>query len=156
MHSPTLLLTSGTIAAVLAGVAPVAGAIHAGSAAASAGPERGLAIVQRGQQVDVSATAPAPGATATGAIEIAASGTSTYRLLATSARGKLSALRLVVVRSSDGARLFDGSLAAFRSLDLETEGAAQTYRVRVTLARGAAAHGLTAGTRLSWAPVQPA
>jgi len=56
-------------------------------------------------------------------------------------------LHVVVVRTSDGARLFDGALANLAGLDLgamPANAAERELRYRVTLPRGAAAHGLRA------------
>ena len=41
-----------------------------------------------------------------------------HPVLRAAVRGGAQGLRLVIVRRADGARLFDGSLAGFRSLDL--------------------------------------
>jgi hypothetical protein len=41
-----------------------------------------------------------------------------HPVLRAAVRGGVQGLRLVIVRRADGARLFDGSLSGFRSLDL--------------------------------------
>ena len=119
MTSSRLLLAAGTAAAAVASVAPAV--THAGANAAA--PVRATPA-----GVTVSATAMRDGATARARVVVPAGVTELAG--AASGRAALAArVRLTIVRSSDGATLFTGSLATFHALPV-TAGAALEVRVQ--------------------------
>jgi hypothetical protein len=132
--SPRLLLAAGSVAASLAGIGPVV--VHQSAAAAPlrVGPD-GVAVsvshLRGGTSQAVTIRVPAGISRLSGA----ASGSSALA----------GRVRLQVVRSSDRAVLFTGSLATFRSLTVEG-GATLLVRVQKPVGFGS----LNAGTVLRW------
>lgn len=118
MTSARLLIATGTVAASLAGVVPLVG--H-GSAATmpSVSADRGATLV-----------VPAGAKVLTG--------------MATGSTRLAREVRMTVVRSSDGATLFTGSLATFHTLSV-----VPGTRLVVSVTRPAGARG-AAGSSLSW------
>jgi hypothetical protein len=128
--SPRVLFAAGSAAASLAGIAPVLS--HGATAAAT--PLRagaaGIAVsAERSGSTEV--VVPAGSARLTGA--------------ASGSRALAKRTRLLVIRSSDGATLFTGSVATFRSLAV-----VPGTKLVVRVVRPAGLAGQRAGTTLSW------
>lgn len=135
MTSPRLLLAAGSVAATLAGIVPVL----SNGAAAVTGP---MQVGAAGVAVSVGQL-PAGRALKTTLVVPAG-----IRSLSGVASGspRLAALtRLTVTRSSDGAMLFTGSVATFRSLQV-TAGTSLVLSVQ----KPAGFTGLRAGASLRW------
>jgi hypothetical protein len=133
--SPRLLLAAGSIAATLAGIVPV---LSTGAAAAT----EPLQVGAAGVAVSVEQIKPGKASAVTfvvpaGAHSISGVASGSPRLAARSL--------LTVTRSSDGATLFTGSVATFRSLPV-TAGSSLVLRVQKPLGFT----GLAAGTQLSF------
>lgn len=129
MNSPRLLLAVGSVAASLAGVVPAID--HSTASAAPVQSSRaGLTVAA----ADASSTVVVP------------AGTSVLRGTAFGSPALARQIRLSVVRASDGATLFTGSLATFHTLPV----VAGTKLV-VVVQRPDGYAGLNAGAALSWA-----
>ena len=131
--SPRLLLAAGSVAASLAGIGPVV--VHGGTAVAplrvgTDGVAVSVAQLRGGAPQSVTVSVPDGISRLSGA-----------------AGGPAPAgrVRLVVTRSSDGAVLFTGSLATFRSLPVAS-GASLVVRVQKPVGFG----GSNAATVLRW------
>jgi hypothetical protein len=135
MTSPRLLLAAGSVAATLAGIVPV---LSHGAAAATEPLQVGAAGVvvsvdglTAGRASAVTLVVPAGSHSLEGTV---------------SGSPRLAALsRLTVRRSSDGAMLFIGSVATFRSLPV-TGGSSLVLQVRKPVGFA----GLSAGAQLRW------
>jgi hypothetical protein len=137
MTSPRLLLAAGSVAATLAGIVPV---VSHGAAAAAEPLQAGVA----GVAASVSVQQIAPGKASSVTLVVPAGVSSLSGVSSGSPR--LAALsRLTVTRSSDGATLFTGSVATFRSLPVI---AGSSLVLRVQKPSGFA--GLKAGALLRW------
>lgn len=135
MTSPRLLLAAGSVAATLAGIGPV---LSHGAAAATeplqvgaAGVSLSVEQLPAGRAYQTTLVVPAGSHALTGV----ASGSP--RLAALS--------QLTVTRSSDGAILFTGSVATFRSLPV-TPGSSLVLQVQ----KPVGFRGLAAGAQLRW------
>jgi hypothetical protein len=136
MTSPRLLLVAGSIAATLVGIGAVPG--HTQSVASSP-----FTIGSQGVAVSVSQFRSGGAAT----VELVVpQGVSRLSGVASGSPALAARARLTVLRSSDGATLFTGSLATFRSLPVQ---AGTKLEVRVQKPVGFS--GLKAGTELRWA-----
>lgn len=124
-----LLLAAGTAAAAIASVAP---GTHAGSAPVTVGPGGVQVVVAK-----VSGTTTAKLVVPAGVTQLTGSASGSPALAART--------RLVVVRSSDGATLFTGSLATFRSLPV-----AAGTQLRIEVSKPAGHAGLRASAALRW------
>ena len=135
MTSPRLLLAVGSVAATLVGIVPVL----SNGAAAGVGPLQvgaaGVTVtveqIHAGQSSSVTLVVPA------GVRNLAGGASGSPRLAARS--------MLTVTRSSDGATLFTGSVATFRSLPV-TAGSSLVLRVQ----KPTGFNGLAAGSQLRW------
>ncbi len=132
---PRLFLAAGTAAAAVISAAPVMS--HSG-AAASAPVRAGAAGVA------IAAGHLRDGASASSAVAVP-TGVTALTGLASGSPVLANRVRLTVVRTSDGATLFTGSLATFHKLPV-TAGA--TLQVRIQKPAGYA--GLQAGAVLQW------
>lgn len=150
-------------------VQPVLGAIEAkGSALRSSAIAEGtLAMTNSNSGAILSAAGLVPGATATGKVTIANTGTlaGIYRLSATTTGSALLAshLRLTIykdIEAGTGTKLYEGSLAGFRSAELGTftvSGESHSFSFRLSLpSSGAdnALQGLNAVTGFTWSATQ--
>lgn len=124
-----LILAAGTAAAAIASVAP---GTHAGSTPVTVGPGGVQVAVAK-----VSGTAAATVVVPQGVTRLSGSSSGSSALAART--------RLVVVRSSDGATLFTGSLATFRSLPVVAG-----TKLSVQIAKPAGHTGLRASASLRW------
>jgi hypothetical protein len=135
MTSPRLLLAAGSVAATLAGIVPM---LSNGTAAGPAPMQVGAAGVAvsvgelpAGQAYRVTLVVPA--------------GVRSFSGVASGSPRLAALTRLKVTRSSDGATLFTGSVATFRSLPV-TAGTSLVLRVQ----KPAGFTGLEAGALLRW------
>ena len=135
MTSPRLLLAAGSVAATLAGIVPVLS--H--GAAAVTGP---LQVGATGVVVSVDQL---PLGRAITAPLVVPAGTHSLSGLATGSPRLAALTRLTLTRSSDGAILFTGSVATFRSLPV-TPGSSLVLQ----LTRPAGFNGLAARSQLRW------
>jgi hypothetical protein len=131
MTSPRLLLAAGSVAASLVGIAPLA--LHSTSAPIRVG-AAGIALS--------AGRIAAAGAHAT---LVVPSGKTSLVGTASGSSAVASRTRLTITRSSDGATVFTGSLATFRSLPVS----AGTALV-VSVQRPAGMAGLKAVALLRW------
>jgi hypothetical protein len=134
MTSPRLLLAAGSVAATLAGIVPVLS--HDSTAV------QPLQVGVKGVAVSVQQL---PGGRAAGVTIVVPAGVSRLTGVASGSPALASRARLTVTRSTDGATLFTGSLATFRSLPV-VSGSSLRVRVQKPLGFG----GLTASTMLRW------
>jgi hypothetical protein len=132
--STRLLLAAGSIAATLAGIVPVLSHDNAAGGPLQVG-TRGVAVAVQslaaGKAADATVVVPAGAKALTGT--------------ASGSPALASRARLTVTRSSDGATLFTGSLATFRSLAV-TPGSSLVVHVQKPAGFG----GLRAGATLSF------
>jgi hypothetical protein len=135
MTSPRLLLAAGSVAASLAGIVPVlsngAAAVTEPLQVGAAGVAVSVEQIASGQASAVTLVVPA------GARSLSGVASGSTRLEARSL--------LTVTRSSDGATLFTGSVATFRSLAV-TPGSSLVLRVQ----KPAGFSGLAADAQLRW------
>jgi len=134
MTSPRLLLAAGSVAASLVGIGPVA----------SLGATTGSAPIRVGSD-GIAVSAGGIAATGARATLVVPEGVTRLAGSVSGSPVLASRTRLTVVRSSDGATIFIGSLATFRSLPVS----AGTALV-VSVQRPAAFAGLKAVAMLSW------
>ena len=135
MTSTRLLLTAGSVAATLAGIVPVISS----SPAAAQSP---LRVNATGVAVSV---APMCGGADATAMMVVPEGITSLAGAASGSPALAARTRLVVMRTADGATLFTGSLATFRSLPV-VAGAS----LRVSVVKPAGFGGLRAGALLRW------
>ena len=130
MTSPRLLLAVGSVAATLVGIVPVL----SNGAAAGVGP---LQVGAAGVTVTVEQIHAGQSSSVTLVVPAAGVASGSPRLAARS--------MLTVTRSSDGATLFTGSVATFRSLPV-TAGSSLVLSVQ----KPTGFNGLAAGSQLRW------
>jgi hypothetical protein len=135
MTSPRLLLAAGSVAATLAGIVPV---LSNGAAAAIEPMQVGAA----GVAVSVGRL---PAGRASKVTVVVPAGVRTFTGVASGSPRLAALTRLTVTRSSDGAMLFTGSVATFRSLPV-TAGTTLVLRVE----KPVGFTGLRAGALLRW------
>ncbi|HEY8644720.1 MAG TPA: hypothetical protein VIL77_02445 [Gaiellaceae bacterium] len=135
MTSPRLLLAAGSVAATLAGIVPVL----SNGAAAATGP---LQVGAAGVAVSVGQL---PGGRASRVTLVVPAGVRSLSGVASGSPRLAALARLTVTRSSDGATLFTGSVATFRSLPV-TAGSSLVLRVQKPVGFA----GLKAGAQLRW------
>lgn len=135
MTSPRLLLAAGSVAATLAGIVPV---LSHGPAAAQALQVSAAGVTVSGAQLVAGRSYDTQVLVPAGATSLAGAASGSPALAAR--------VRVVLTRSSDGAILFTGSLATFRSLPV-VAGTALALRVQ----KPAGFDGLRAVARLRWA-----
>jgi hypothetical protein len=136
--SPRLLLAAGTVAASLVGIAPAANG-HAGPRA-QPGP-----VAVRPEGVAVAIDSLRHGIEA-GAVIVVPDGVTALAAERAGNPAVAARVRLTIVRETDGATIFVGSLATFRSLPV-----AAGDRLRVTVERDGSYRGLHASAALRWA-----
>jgi hypothetical protein len=132
MNSSRILITAGTVAATLVGIVPVANDNSARPGAISVD-RTGIAVVADALQ----------GSAATAVIVPA--GVTQLDGVATGSPTVAKHVTVRLVRVADGATLFVGTLATFRSLQV-----APGDRLRLSFTPGAGYRGLHAAARLSW------
>jgi hypothetical protein len=132
--SPRLLLAAGSVAASLAGIGPVV--VHGSTVAAP------LRVGADGVAVSV---AQLRGGSSQAVTVKVPEGVSRLSGEASGSPALAARVRLVVMRDTDGAVLFTGSLATFRALPIES-GASLVVKVR----KPVGFRGLKAGTLLRW------
>jgi hypothetical protein len=132
--SHRLLLAAGSIAATLAGIVPVLA--HDGAAG------KPLQVGPHGVAVAVQAV---PAGRAADATVVVPAGARAFVGTASGSPALASRARLTVTRSSDGATLFTGSVATFRSLAV-TAGSSLVVHVE----KPVGFRGLRAGAQLSF------
>jgi len=132
--STRLLLAAGSIAASLAGVVPVVS--H------GATPAKPLQVGAEGVAVSVQQL---PGGQRADAKLVVPAGVTQLSGLASGSPALAARARLTVTRTTDGATLFTGSLATFRSLQV-TPGSSLVVSVQKPAGFG----GLRAGAQLRW------
>ncbi|MDX6477175.1 MAG: hypothetical protein QOH95_2686 [Gaiellaceae bacterium] len=135
MTSTRLVLAAGSIAATLAGIVPMLP--HDATAAASP-----LRVGAAGVAVSVQQL---PGGKTAGVTLVVPKGASALSGAATGSTALAARSRLTVTRSADGATLFTGSLATFRTLPV-VAGSSLVVRVQKPTGFG----GLRAGALLNW------
>jgi hypothetical protein len=133
MTSPRLLLAAGSVAATLAGIVPV---LSHGAAAAT----EPLQVGAAGVAVSVESL---PARRAFAVTLVVPEGVRSISGVANGSPRLAGLTRLTVTRSADGATLFTGSVATFRSLRV-TPGSSLVLHVR----RPGGFEGLTAGAQL--------
>jgi hypothetical protein len=133
--SPRLLLAAGTAAAAVISAAPAVS--HTGVAASA--PVRAGAA-----GVSIAAGGLRDGATASAAVSVPA-GVASLKGAASGSAVLANRVRLTVVRTSDGATLFTGSLATFHALPVVSG-----TKLEVRVAKPAGYRGLQAGAVLTW------
>ena len=136
MISPRLLLAAGTAAATVASIGPLA--VQSGSARVSP-----LQVEARGLTVSV---ANLRGGAPASATLVVPAGTTVLSGVASGTPALEAKTKLTVVRSSDGAMLFTGSLATFHSLPVQVG-----VELQVSVQTPAGYDGLKAGAVLQWA-----
>ena len=134
MTSPRLLLAAGSVAASLVGIAPLG---LQGSAAASAPIRVGAA--------GISVSAGRVAAKGNHATLVVPRGVTRLAGSASGSPAVASRTRLTIVRGSDGATIFTGSLATFRSLRVSAG-----TKLVVSVQRPADVAGLKAVALLRW------
>ena len=135
MTSPRLLLAAGSVAATLAGIVPV---LSHGAAAVS----EPLQVGAAGVAVSVGRV---PAGQASKTTLVVPAGVKSLSGVASGSPRLAALTQLTVTRSSDGAMLFTGSVATFRSLPV-TAGASLVLQVRKPVGFA----GLKAGAQLRW------
>jgi hypothetical protein len=134
--STRLILAAGTVAASLAGIVPVA---HSSGTPGGARP----AVTVRTDGIAVSADSLRGHLAATVSVP---AGVTRLDGVPSGSPALAERVRVRIVRQSDGATLFVGTLATFKSLPV-----AAGDRLRVGFTRMPGAHRLRASARLSWA-----
>ena len=136
MTSTRLILAAGTVAASLAGIVPVAqsSGTHAGTRPAVAVRADGISVAADSLRGHLAATVSVP------------AGVTRLDGVASGSPAVATRVQVRIVRQSDGATLFVGTLATFKSLPV-----AAGDRLRVGFTRVPGAHGLHASARLAWA-----
>jgi hypothetical protein len=134
MTSPRLLLAAGSVAATLAGIVPV---LSHGAAAAT-----GLQVGAAGVVVSVESL---PAGRAFSSPLVVPAGVRSLSGVASGSPRLAALTRLTVTRSTDGATLFAGSVATFRSLPV-TPGASLVLHLQ----KPVGFRGLAAGAQLRW------
>jgi hypothetical protein len=133
--SPRLLLAAGSVAATLAGIVPV---LSHGAAAA-------VEPLQVGAAGVTVAADSLPAGRAYAVTLVVPEGKRTFSGTASGSPRLAALTRLTVTRRSDGATLFTGSVATFRSLAV-TPGSSLVLQLRKPVGFA----GLAAGAQLRW------
>jgi hypothetical protein len=135
--SHPVVVAAGTLAASVLSLAPFSQEHRVASRAAVTAGAAGVAVTAERLPLDARETTTVEAPAGVAALAATTAGSPALA----------SHVRLTIVRDSDSATLFVGSLASFRSLPV-----AAGDKLRVTVVRDGGYRGLHAATRLTWAP----